>query len=193
MSRDRQRVPLEEGLSLDLNKFARYHLVERGARSDDRSVRWVHPQWGETASGHVSADMSGTHEGWLQVRIGDFCQCLHLVAQPRKFGGRQWYFVCPITNRLVSVVWKPAGADKFCSRHAWGPQVAYLSQFGSGVDRAHLGKARISSRLGATSDLRPWALPPKPKWMRWRTYNQLAQRYAKYQRFLEYLGRPPPT
>jgi hypothetical protein len=129
----------------------------------------------------------------LQVRIGDFCQCVRLVAQPRKFGGRQWYFVCPITNRLVSVVWKPASADKFCSRHAWRSQVAYLSQFGSGVDRAHLGKARISSRLGATSDLRPWALPSKPKWMRWRTYNQLAQRYAKYQRFLEYLGRPPAT
>ena len=88
MSRDRQRVPLEEGLSLDLNKLARYHIVERGARSDDRLLRWVHPQWGETASGHVSADMSGTHEGWLQVRIGDFCQCLRLVARPRKFGGR---------------------------------------------------------------------------------------------------------
>ena len=193
MSRDRQRVPLEEGLSLDLNKFARYHLVERGARSDDRFLRWVRPQWGDIASGHVSADMSGTHEGWLQVRIGDFCQCLRLVAQPRKFGGRQWYFVCPITNRLVSVVWKPAGADKFCSRHAWSPQVAYLSQFGTRADRAHLGKARISLRLGATSNLRPWALPYKPKWMRWKTYNQLAQRYAKYQRFLEYLGRPPPT
>ena len=48
MSRDRQRVPLDEGLSLDLNKLARYHLVERGARSDDRALRWVHPQWGRS-------------------------------------------------------------------------------------------------------------------------------------------------
>ena len=193
MSRDRQRVPLEEGLSLDLNKLTRQDFVVRGACSDDRFVRWVHPQWGEKASGHVSADMSGTHEGWLQVRIGDFCQRLRLVAQPRKFGGRQWYFVCPVTGRLISVVWKPAGADKFCSRHAWSSQVGYLSQFGSGVGRAHLGKARISSRLRGTSNLGPSDLPPKPKWMHWRTYNQLAQRYAKYQRFLEYLGKPPPT
>jgi hypothetical protein len=79
----------------------------------------------------------------LQVRIGDFCQCLRLVAQPRKFGGRQWYFVCPITSRLVSVVWKPAGADKFCSRHAWGPQVAYLSQFGTRVDRASIKRQPV--------------------------------------------------
>jgi hypothetical protein len=55
MSRDRQRVSLEEGLSLDLNKLARDHLVERGARFDDRALRWVRPQWGETASGHVKA------------------------------------------------------------------------------------------------------------------------------------------
>jgi hypothetical protein len=36
-------------------------------------------------------------------------------------------------------------------------------------------------------------LPPKPKWMRWKTYIQLARRYFAYQLSLEYLGRPPPT
>ena len=193
MSRARQRVPLEEGLSLDLNKLARYGLIERGANSSERLVRWVHPQLGQLACGLVSADLSGTQEGWLQIQMGKFCQRLRVVGQPRRFGGRQWYFECPVTGRSVSVVWKPEGADKFYSRHAWRSQVAYLSQFGSGVDRAHLGKARISSRLGATSDLRPWALPSKPKWMRWKTYSQLVRRYVAYQLVLEYLGRPPPT
>ena len=61
------------------------------------------------------------------------------------------------------------------------------------ADRAHLGKARIGLRLGATSDLRPWDLPSKPKRMRWKTYSQLVRRYVAYQLVLEYLGRPPPT
>jgi hypothetical protein len=61
------------------------------------------------------------------------------------------------------------------------------------ADRANLGKARISLRLGATSDLRPWDLPSKPKLMRWKTYSQLARRYVAYQLVLEYLGRRPPT
>jgi hypothetical protein len=32
------------------------------------------------------------------------------------------------------------------------------------------------------SDLEPddWELPPKPKWMRWRTYNGLAERFQAY-------------
>jgi hypothetical protein len=192
MARPRQRVCLQEGLHLDLNQLARAGLIERGAHTGERGIQWTHPQWGLIASGFVSADLSAPHEGWLRIRIGDFAQQIALLGRPRRFGGRQWYFVCPITNRLVSVVWKPAGADKFCSRHAWGPQVAYLSQFGTRADRAHLGKARISLRLGATSDLRPWDLPSKPKWMRWKTYSQLARRYVVYQLSLEYLGRPPP-
>jgi hypothetical protein len=28
--------------------------------------------------------------------------------------------------------------------------------------------------------LKYWELPPKPKWMRWRTYNRLAERFEIY-------------
>jgi hypothetical protein len=30
-----------------------------------------------------------------------------------------------------------------------------------------------------------WDLPPKPKWMRWRTYNRYVQRYDRYEDILE--------
>jgi hypothetical protein len=29
-----------------------------------------------------------------------------------------------------------------------------------------------------------WDLPPKPKWMRWRTYNRLVERYDAYEDIL---------
>jgi hypothetical protein len=41
-------------------------------------------------------------------------------------------------------------------------------------NRAHLGKARIKARLIADLDPDEWDLPPKPKWMRWHTYNRYA-------------------
>lgn len=191
MARSRRRSCLQEGLHLDLNQLARDGFIRRGMRSDPQRIQWTHPHRGKIASGIVLADMSGPIEGWCVVEIGDWSQQILLMGQPRNFGGRQWYFVCPVSNRPVSVVWKPDGADKFCSRWAWGKEVAYLSQFGSLEDRAHLGKARINYKLrnGESSD--PWALPSKPKGMRWTTYDRLVNAYRNYERFLDFLGNPP--
>ncbi|MGA8689539.1 MAG: hypothetical protein WB662_06425 [Methyloceanibacter sp.] len=91
------------------------------------------------------------------------------------------YFECPVTHRHCSVLWMPAGARRFCSRQTWGRRVAYASQFGTPVDRAHFGQAKIKSRLIGNCDPDEWDLPPKPKWMRWRTYNRFEQKFDKYE------------
>ena len=44
-------------------------------------------------------------------------------------------------------------------------------------DRGHAGKAKIKARLIGDLDPEQWELPPKPKWMRWHTYNRLAERF----------------
>jgi hypothetical protein len=180
MPRPRRRICLQEGLHLDLNQLARAGFIRRGTRTDPRNIQWIHPHCGEIASGFVSADMSGPREGWLCIKIGNFNQLIVLEGQPRRFGGRQWYFVCPLTKRPVSVVWKPEGSKQFCSRQAWGSQVAYLSQFGGWVDRAHLGKARIKAKLLGSSDPAVSDLPPKPKGMRRSSYESLVARYYAY-------------
>jgi hypothetical protein len=92
----------------------------------------------------------------------------------------------PATNRLASVLWKPSGATRFCSRQTWGRQVAYQSQFNDATNRAHGGIARIKSRLIADLDPDEWDLPPKPKWMRWATYNRYEARYDHYEAVLDY-------
>jgi hypothetical protein len=79
----------------------------------------------------------------------------------------------------------PSGADRFCSRQAWGRQVAYASQFANPDNRAHIGQAKIRSRLIANLDPDEWDLPPKPKRMRWRTYNRLVERFDRYEAILE--------
>jgi hypothetical protein len=134
----------------------------------------------------ISADMSGTHQGWFRIQVGSLDQWIDLVPQVRRFGGRQWYFVCPVRDRPVSVLWKPSGATRFCSRQTWGRQVAYQSQFNDKINRAHNGKERIKSRLIADLDPEEWDFPPKPKWMRWKTYERQEKRFDHYEEILNH-------
>jgi len=79
-----------------------------------------------------------------------------------------------------------ARCDSLCSRQSWGSRrVAYSSQFLDPDNRAHRGKAKIKRRLIGDSDPEEGDLPPKPKWMRWRTYNRYVERFDKYEAILE--------
>jgi len=120
-------------------------------------------------------------ESTLLIRTNDSEQTIFLVPRSRSFGGHQWYFVCPVMNRCCSVLWMPPGATRFCCREAWGSRrVAYASQF---LDPR--GKAKIKRRLIADLDPDEWDLPPKPKWMRWRTYDRYEERFDRYEAILE--------
>lgn len=185
MSRSGYRVRLENGLKLDLNHLARAGLVHRGKSSLSKGIRWTSSYWGEIARGRIAADMRGPSYGSFWIEIGTLKQRISLVAQPRHYGGRQWYFVCPVTNRRTSVLWKPPGALRFSSRQTWGRQVAYTSQFLSRTDRIWRAKGKIKLRLIADLDPDEWELPPKPKWMRWRTYRRHEDRFDRLEHVLD--------
>jgi hypothetical protein len=161
MPRQRERVCLQDGLKLDLNRLARKGFIKLGANIGLRGITWTHSYWGEIATGMISADMSGEDEGWFRIQQGSLDQRIILIPRSRHFGGRQWYFVCPVMNQLASVSWKPGGATRFCSRQTWGRQVACQSQFNDATNRAHAGKVRIKSRLIADLDPDEWDLPPE--------------------------------
>jgi hypothetical protein len=174
--RDRQRVCLQDGLKLNLNHLIRQGTVRPGLNTGPSLIQWTR----SGAVAVITANLCDPEKGWLRYRTKDSDQLIHLVSSPRHFGGRQWYFVCPVTHRRASVLWKPPGAKEFCSRQAWGRKVAYGSQFQSVYDRGHAGKAKVKARLIGELDPEDWELPPKPKWMRWRTYNRLAERFDAY-------------
>lgn len=183
MPRPGYRACLNDGLRLDLNRLAARGIIRPGSYEGSYGLTWTSSYWGELASASIMADMTDERSGWLKVTLkGDAPQTIHLTAQPRRFGGRQWYFVCPTTGRRVSVVWRPPGATRFASRHAWGPRrVAYRSQFLDRTNRAHFGQSKIKNRLIGDLDPDAWALPPKPKWMRWRTYQRVVDRFDHYE------------
>jgi hypothetical protein len=113
-------------------------------------------------------------------------QWIELNACQRHFGGRQWYFLCPHAYLHVSTLWMPPGARSFASRHHWGRQVAYASQFLDPIQRAHRGKAKINAKLCAIGGFDPeeWDFAPRPKWMRWPTYNRLEEKFDRYEAIL---------
>ena len=120
MPRSRQRITLESGLKLDLNKLRRQGLIRPGEKCGV-VIRWTNTYTGEEiAQGVITSNMEGKYEGWLRIQLGGLDQTITLVPKPRHFGGHQWYFVCPVMNRYVSVLWMPPGAHRFCSRQAWG-------------------------------------------------------------------------
>jgi len=55
------------------------------------------------------------------------------------------------------------------------------------VDRAHRGRAKINQRLCTIGGFDPdeWDLAPKPKWMRWSTYNRAVEKFDLYQDILD--------
>jgi hypothetical protein len=188
MPRSRSRVCLQDGLKLDLNRLTRRGFVQRGCYGGVRGIKWTHSYWGEVASALISADLSDPSSGWLRLQGGGLDQMISLATQPRRFGGHQWYFVCPVTGRLASVLWRPPGAKGFCSRQVWGRQVAYASQFLDRDNRAHHGQSKINARLSYIGRLDPeeWDFPPKPKWMRWKTYERYEARFHRYEEILNY-------
>jgi hypothetical protein len=121
-----------------LNKLIRQKLVRPGSKTG-AGIRWSYRYSGEEiVSGTITADMTGDQRGWFRLQLGNLDQWFELQAAPRHLGGRQWYFLCPVKDRIASVLWKPPGANRFCSRQTWGRQVAYGSQFESPHDRASM-------------------------------------------------------
>ena len=178
------RVRLESGLKLNLPKLVRQGLIAPGQKTGPRFIRWTNTWTGEViVSGHVTAELTGKTRGWIRLQLGKLDQWIELYAQPRHFGGKQWYFHCPYTGRECSVLWMPPGAKHFASRQRWARQVAYGSQFESWHDRALSGARRIRARLDRTGNYGSIddPLPPKPKWMRWRTYDRLAEKCEAYE------------
>jgi hypothetical protein len=157
MPRPRQRVCLETGLKLDINRLRR--------------------------AGTIPPALDGQKAGSLRVRYTElgFEQEIQFVSRPRHFGGRQFYFQCPATGRPCSVLWKPPGARQFACRQAWGGLVAYQSQFIEPTGRAHLAQRKIRARLcdvDAWREPEGWTdLPPRPKRMRAATYARWEARF----------------
>ena len=170
MPRDRQRLTLESGPKLDLAK-----LIPSGAGKPGSHIQCgLTYGSGETITATLTLSDYG---GLLELSCRERQQSFSLVSDPRHFGGLQWYAICPKTGRRVRVLYRPLGATFFASRYAWGRRAAYASQFLDPIGRAWRTKAKVKTRLLGNEDPNEWDLPPKPKGMRWATYERWVAKY----------------
>ncbi len=170
MPRDRWRATLDSGRKLDLAK-----LIPHGAGRPGTDIR-SRMTYG-TGEAITAIAKLRDYGGWLELSFGDRQQIFSLVPSSRNFGGLQWYVLCPKTGRRVRVLFRPLGASFFASRYAWGRGAAYASQFLDPVGRAWRVKAKVKARLIGDEDPDEWDLPPKPKGMRWATYEKWEAKY----------------
>jgi hypothetical protein len=115
--------------------------------------------------------------GMLELSFQGRQQSFSLASQPRHSGGLQWYALCSKTGRRVRVLYRPLGATFFASCYVWGPRAAYASQFLDPIGRAWRTKAKVKAALLDDKHPDEWDLPPKPKGMRWATYERWVARY----------------
>lgn len=178
MPRDRQRLTLESGPKLDLAR-----LIPSGAGKPGRHIQCVLTyRSGETITTILKLSDSG---GLLELSFQGRQQSFSLVSEPRHFGGLQWYVACPKTGRRVRVLYRPLGATFFASRFGWGRRAAYASQFLDPIGRAWRTKAKVKTALLGDADPEDWDLPPKPKGMRWETYERWVARYDAAEEMLD--------
>ena len=77
------------------------------------------------------------------------------------------------------------GATFVASWHAWGRRAANASQFLDPIGRAWRTKAKVKAALLGDKDPTEWDLPPKPKGMRWATYERWVARYDAAEEMLD--------
>jgi hypothetical protein len=87
------------------------------------------------------------------------------------FGGRRWWFSCPVSGRRCAVLYLPRGGHRFGSAQGYG--LAYSVTRMEEQDRLWRRMAKIAQRLGDEPD--PELPPRKPKGMRAATYDRLLE------------------
>jgi hypothetical protein len=198
MPRHMQRIPLQAGLQLNVNRLISEGFIQPGKVTKPSVFYWLDDEGDERASARIEANLTNpsandARYGTMRIHANQIDQTVRLVDCPRHFGGRQWYFVCPAQNRCVSVLWFVPGSKLFAGRKSLGKQVAYASQYYTPETRAQYMKDKLLDRIWEPGASDEWDVPPKPKWMRWHTYERLSKRLEKYRNQAGLLPVPPWT
>ncbi len=111
-------------------------------------------------------------DDWEPVR-----QWVPIRWTPCRLGGARPWFVCAVSangvycGRQVAKVYH--AGQFFACRHCY--RLGYAVQRGGPMDRAHHRLARLHRKLGSDYYGPDGIPPPRPKWMRQRTYDRVVQ------------------
>ena len=94
------------------------------------------------------ADLTEPDDPWLRLRYcvnGERADCMvRLVTTRPNYGGRRWWFLCPLVGRRAAKLYLPPGGKLFGSREAYG--LTYVACQASGSSLI----ASIAADVGAS-------------------------------------------
>jgi hypothetical protein len=156
--------------SLDVRRWAREGMLRPGY--------WGGWQW--TQNGEVVASIQMRAEDDRVILMyrhrssggewKDEQYPVRIVRTPCNLGGARPWFICPALGCGRRAAKLYLGQRYFACRRCY--DLAYQSQRENGYGRSLLKAQRIRMRLGGSANM-TLPFPPKPKGMRWRTYNRL--------------------
>jgi hypothetical protein len=143
-----RKTTIDEGLTLDIKDLAANGALNPGWRKGE--LLW---RSGEMAIATVEWSSSvysdGTGTLWLQYPADGerMYYTITLVSTVPHYGGRRWWFICPIKKIRVAKLYLPPDAKQFGSREAHG--LTYRSCQRSGWRRrSEKFWRRTAQRLG---------------------------------------------
>ena len=185
-----QNLLAESGLHLRIADIRGDEPIRAG------TCRWASISWHNSHTGKSSGAVAWRLEAWeetgtlfLRLAIPDYWtgevearrQDIGLEALVQPGGGLRWFFICPRSNSLCTVLHCPPGSQSFAGRAAW--RMSYTSQRRSRQDRP-LERARsIRMALGGSANMAE-PFPTKPLRMRWTTFDRLKAKAEKAERSL---------
>jgi hypothetical protein len=185
--RSAQKATFDEGLHLDLDKLIRDGLVRPDSQCSGSLIWRVVETGRQTAPVSYTARLdvdTGTGELNVTYRVTDWRGDRHdidehvpLEGVAQRYGGRRWYFLCPVTGRRCRKLYLLPGGRRFAARQAW--RACYRSQQKVPYERA-IGQAqKLRRRLGASLCIGDEV--PKPSGMHWHTFDRHLDRLERYE------------
>jgi hypothetical protein len=116
-----RKTTVDEGLILGIKDLAAIGVLNPGCPKG--TLRW---RFGETTIAAIEYNSSlhsdGTGTLWLRYTADGerMYYTVTLVSTVPHYGGRRWWFICPIKKIRVAKLYLPPDATKFASRQAHG-------------------------------------------------------------------------
>jgi hypothetical protein len=157
---------VDDGLKLDV------HRAVQAGRWHGKAFRWEWRRGGDPVGWiSVTVTLDGSLSGTLALTYRcngvPFNHRFRLQAEPCRFGGERWFAICPATGSRAAKLYSLGGAG-FHARDRYH-RVAYRSQRASSAVNRTLDRRNRILFKKLKGDDPCWV--PKPKWMRWKTYD----------------------
>ncbi len=190
------RPTIEQGLKLDLRLLRRRGQFCPDGHQYNINLQWTYTYTEEKIANVGMSYCAGLEEGWLRLSYTStpyggepikVNETFWLERFPQPFGGCRWYIICPTTNRRCQCLYLPPGATRFRSRQGFRVRLQYQSQKLDRRYRLMETGRKIAARVLQAGpqkwreEHRDWGFPPKPPWMRWKTYDRYYARWEWYE------------